>query len=176
MPKNRTNRPAALPGVRSRKRVADNPPLPTDVVFDPADLRLFIKYVPPSDLKPPRRALRKYSKRAMARMKRAISEFGFLVPIAADSRGRIIVGYSELKQLVLWKKHSAGMGSFYRSQHELIFVWKSGNAAHVNNFGLGETGRHRSNVWDYRGNAGFHRERNDDLVHAAAPLSPEPPP
>lgn len=381
MPKNRTNRPAALPGVRSRKRVADNPPLPTDVVFDPADLRLFIKYVPPSDLKPPRRALRKYSKRAMARMKRAISEFGFLVPIAADSRGRIIVGYrrwlaardvglklvpvievshlteeqlrmftildnklcedgewdlnelriefaelealcdqfdlniedtgfstaeidnqwlaatgekqeqaeddipevlciavtrpgdvwqmgshrlicgnslneqtferllgreraemvfsdapynlsaktisgkgkhqhgdfamasgemaapeftrflttsfdllakfsidgaiqfqcmdwrhmremldagysaySELKQLVLWKKHSAGMGSFYRSQHELIFVWKSGNAAHVNNFGLGETGRHRSNVWDYRGNAGFHRERNDELA------------
>jgi len=71
--------------------------------------------------------------------------------------------YSELKNLVVWKKHSAGMGSFYRSQHELVFVWKSGTAPHINNFGLGETGRHRSNVWEYRGNAGFHRERDDEL-------------
>lgn len=72
--------------------------------------------------------------------------------------------YTELKNLVVWKKHSAGMGSFYRSQHELIFVWKSGDAPHINNFGLGETGRHRSNVWEYRGNAGFHKERSDELA------------
>jgi hypothetical protein len=72
--------------------------------------------------------------------------------------------YSELKNLVVWKKHSAGMGSFYRSQHELVFVWKNGTAAHINNFGLGETGRHRSNVWEYRGNAGFHSERDDELA------------
>jgi DNA modification methylase len=75
--------------------------------------------------------------------------------------------YSELKNLVVWKKHSAGMGSFYRSQHELVFVWKSGSAAHINNFGLGATGRHRSNVWDYRGNAGFHSERDDELASHA---------
>jgi len=72
--------------------------------------------------------------------------------------------YSELKNLVVWKKHSAGMGSFYRSQHELVFVWKNGTAPHINNFGLGQTGRHRSNVWDYRGNAGFHSERDDELA------------
>ena len=71
--------------------------------------------------------------------------------------------YTELKNLVVWTKHSAGMGSFYRSQHELIFVWKSGTASHINNFGLGKTGRYRSNCWEYRGNSGFHRERDDEL-------------
>ena len=75
--------------------------------------------------------------------------------------------YTELKNLVVWKKHSAGMGSFYRSHHELVFVWKNGSAPHINNFGLGETGRYRSNVWDYRGNAGFHGERSDELASHA---------
>jgi len=59
--------------------------------------------------------------------------------------------YSELKNLCVWNKTNAGMGSFYRSKHELVFVWKSGTAAHVNNFELGQHGRHRSNVWDYPG-------------------------
>jgi DNA modification methylase len=59
--------------------------------------------------------------------------------------------YSELKNLCVWNKTNAGMGSFYRSKHELVFVWKSGTAAHVNNFELGQHGRHRSNVWDYAG-------------------------
>ncbi len=72
--------------------------------------------------------------------------------------------YTELKNLVVWAKPSAGMGSFYRSQHELIFVWKNGIAPHVNNFGLGETGRYRSNLWSYQGNSGFHRDRNEELA------------
>lgn len=72
--------------------------------------------------------------------------------------------YTELKNLVVWSKHSAGMGAFYRSQHELLFVWKSGTAPHTNNFGLGQTGRYRTNVWQYKGNAGFHRERNEELA------------
>jgi len=59
--------------------------------------------------------------------------------------------YSELKNLVVWSKTNAGMGSFYRSKHELVFVWKVGAAAHVNNFELGQHGRHRTNVWDYAG-------------------------
>ena len=59
--------------------------------------------------------------------------------------------YSELKNLCVWNKNNAGMGSFYRSKHELVFVWKSGTAAHVNNFELGQHGRSRSNVWDYAG-------------------------
>ena len=63
--------------------------------------------------------------------------------------GRAI--YSELKNLCVWNKTNAGMGSFYRSKHELVFVWKAGTAAHINNFELGQHGRHRSNVWDYAG-------------------------
>jgi DNA modification methylase len=57
--------------------------------------------------------------------------------------------YSELKNLCVWNKTHPGMGSFYRSKHELIFVWKSGTAVHTNNFHLGQHGRHRTNVWDY---------------------------
>jgi DNA modification methylase len=59
--------------------------------------------------------------------------------------------YSELKNLCVWNKSNAGMGTFYRSKHELIYVWKSGTAAHVNNFELGQHGRYRTNVWDYPG-------------------------
>jgi DNA modification methylase len=59
--------------------------------------------------------------------------------------------YPELKNLAVWNKTNGGMGSFYRSKHELIFVWKSGKTAHVNNFELGQHGRHRTNVWDYAG-------------------------
>jgi DNA methylase len=59
--------------------------------------------------------------------------------------------YSELKNLVVWNKSNAGMGTFYRSKHELVFVWKLGTSPHVNNFELGQHGRYRSNVWDYAG-------------------------
>jgi ParB-like chromosome segregation protein Spo0J len=57
--------------------------------------------------------------------------------------------YGELKNLCVWNKSNAGMGSLYRSKHELIFVFKVGRGAHVNNIGLGRYGRHRTNVWDY---------------------------
>jgi DNA modification methylase len=57
--------------------------------------------------------------------------------------------YREFKNLVIWNKPNAGLGTFYRSKHELIFVFKSGTAAHLNNFGLGGDGRYRTNVWDY---------------------------
>jgi DNA modification methylase len=59
--------------------------------------------------------------------------------------------YTELKNLCVWTKTNAGMGTFYRSQHELVFVWKSGDAPHLNNFELGQHGRSRSNVWHYAG-------------------------
>jgi hypothetical protein len=59
--------------------------------------------------------------------------------------------YSELKNLCVWNKTNAGMGSFYRSKHELVFVWKNGSAPHINTFELGQHGRSRSNVWDYAG-------------------------
>jgi len=59
--------------------------------------------------------------------------------------------FSELKNLCVWNKGAGGMGSFYRSQHELVFVFKVGSGPHTNSFGLGETGRYRTNVWDYAG-------------------------
>ena len=57
--------------------------------------------------------------------------------------------YSELKNFCVWNKSNAGMGSFYRGKHEMILSFKNGKAPHINNFGLGERGRYRSNVWDY---------------------------
>ena len=57
--------------------------------------------------------------------------------------------YSELKNLCVWTKDLPGMGNFYRSQHELIFVWKNGKEKNINNFELGQFGRNRSNVWQY---------------------------
>lgn len=72
--------------------------------------------------------------------------------------------YTEFKNLCVWTKDNAGMGSFYRSQHELVFVWKSGEASHINNFGLGETGRWRSNVWRYAGRNSFGKDRDEALA------------
>lgn len=57
--------------------------------------------------------------------------------------------YSELKNLCVWNKSNAGMGSLYRSKHELIFVYKVGTGRHINNVALGRYGRNRTNVWDY---------------------------
>lgn len=71
--------------------------------------------------------------------------------------------FTELKNLVVWNKTNAGMGSFYRSKHELIFVFKEGTAPHINNFGLGGEGRPRNNVWDYAGTSSFGDEREHDL-------------
>jgi DNA modification methylase len=57
----------------------------------------------------------------------------------------------EFKNLCVWAKDNGGMGTFYRSQHELVFVFKNGTKPHINNFGLGEKGRYRTNVWEYPG-------------------------
>ncbi len=59
--------------------------------------------------------------------------------------------FGKLRQLCVWGKDNAGMGTFYRSQHELIFAFKHGKAPHINNFELGQHGRYRSNVWSYPG-------------------------
>jgi DNA modification methylase len=72
--------------------------------------------------------------------------------------------YAELKNLCVWNKTNAGMGSFYRSKHELVFVWKSGTAAHVNNFELGQHGRYRTNVWDYAGVNTIRPDRLEELA------------
>jgi DNA modification methylase len=72
--------------------------------------------------------------------------------------------YDELKNLCVWTKDNGGMGSFYRSQHELVFVFKVGTAAHVNTIELGSHGRYRTNVWAYRGENTFHPSRLEDLA------------
>jgi len=72
--------------------------------------------------------------------------------------------YHELKNICVWNKSNAGMGSFYRSQHELVLVWKNGTQPHVNNFELGQFGRSRTNIWNYAGVNSFKRERAAELA------------
>jgi DNA modification methylase len=72
--------------------------------------------------------------------------------------------FSELKNLCIWNKTNGGMGSFYRSKHELIFVFKIGSAPLLNTFGLGDTGRYRTNVWDYPGVNSFRAGRLEELA------------
>jgi len=59
--------------------------------------------------------------------------------------------FGQPRQLCVWAKDNAGMGTFYRSQHELVFVFKKGDIPHINNFELGQHGRYRTNVWNYPG-------------------------
>ena len=72
--------------------------------------------------------------------------------------------FSELKNLCIWNKNNGGMGTFYRSKHELVFVFKVGTAPHTNSFGLGDTGRYRTNVWDYAGVNTLKPGRMDELA------------
>jgi DNA modification methylase len=72
--------------------------------------------------------------------------------------------YSNIKQLAVWAKNNGGMGTFYRNQHELVLIYKNGSAPHINNFGLGETGRYRTNVWNYAGVNTFGRHRDEELA------------
>ncbi len=66
--------------------------------------------------------------------------------------------------LCVWAKSNAGMGSLYRSQHELVAVFRKGKRPHVNNVELGRNGRHRSNVWNYAGVNSFSAERDEALA------------
>lgn len=72
--------------------------------------------------------------------------------------------YTELKNLIVWVKDNGGMGSFYRSRHELIFAFKTGTAPHHNSFELGQHGRYRTNVWEYRGVNTLKAGRLDELT------------
>lgn len=72
--------------------------------------------------------------------------------------------FQELKNLCVWNKTNGGMGSFYRSKHELVFVFKIGDALHTNTFELGQSGRYRTNVWDYAGMSSVGAERDVALA------------
>jgi DNA modification methylase len=77
--------------------------------------------------------------------------------------------YAELKNLCVWNKTNAGMGSLYRSKHELVFVFKKGTAPHINNIELGRFGRNRTNIWDYPGQNIFNGTAKSKLsLHPTA--------
>ena len=71
--------------------------------------------------------------------------------------------YAALKNICVWAKTNAGMGSLYRSQHELVAVFKSGTAPHINNVELGKHGRYRTNLWTFAGANAFGAARDADL-------------
>lgn len=72
--------------------------------------------------------------------------------------------YEELKNICVWNKSNGGMGSLYRSKHELIAVFKNGKEPHVNNIELGKHGRNRTNVWDYAGQTSIGSKRDKELA------------
>jgi DNA modification methylase len=78
--------------------------------------------------------------------------------------------FTELKNLCVWNKDNAGMGSLYRSKHELVFVFKAGTAAHINNVKLGSKGRYRSNVWDYAGVNSFSGRADLEMHPTVKPV------
>jgi DNA modification methylase len=77
--------------------------------------------------------------------------------------------YGELKNLCVWVKGNGGMGALYRSEHELVFVFKHGRSGHRNNVQLGQFGRNRSNVWRYPGANSFARCREEGNLLALHP-------
>lgn len=91
---------------------------------------------------------------------------GFIFMDWRHMRELLIAGavvYDEFKNLCVWNKNNGGMGSFYRSKHELVFVYKIGSAPHVNNILLGKHGRNRTNVWNYAGVNSLRPERLEEL-------------
>ena len=74
------------------------------------------------------------------------------------------LAFTEFKNLIVWNKSNGGMGAFYRSKHELIFAFKQGVSPHTNSFGLGQTGRYRTNVWDYAGISSIGASRAEELA------------
>ena len=79
--------------------------------------------------------------------------------------------YTELKNLCVWNKTNGGMGSLYRSKHELVFVFKHGKKPHVNNIELGKNGRYRTNVWDYAGVNTFGTAKDLEMHPTVKPVA-----
>jgi DNA modification methylase len=77
--------------------------------------------------------------------------------------------YDAFLNLCVWTKNNGGMGSFYRSQHELIFVFRNGKGQHRNNVQLGQYGRNRTNVWEYPGVSTFSKQADENNLLALHP-------
>ena len=72
--------------------------------------------------------------------------------------------YGELLNICVWNKNNAGMGSLYRWKHEMVFVYRVGDAAHTNAVELGRHGRNRTNAWDYASVNSLNGSRREDLA------------
>lgn len=72
--------------------------------------------------------------------------------------------YDDLLNICVWNKSNAGMGSLYRSKHEMVFVYRVGKGPHTNNVELGKHGRNRTNVWEYASVNSMKGSRRDDLA------------
>jgi hypothetical protein len=72
--------------------------------------------------------------------------------------------YDDLLNICVWNKSNAGMGSLYRSKHEMVFVYRVGDAPHANMVELGRHGRNRTNVWDYPSVNSMTGSRREDLA------------
>ena len=122
---------------------------------------------------------RTHPKRQLEQIAASIRAFGFANPILIDAEGRIIAGHGrllaaksigmaeadgELLNLCVWNKSNAGMGSLYRSKHELVCVYRVGKAPHFNAVELGRHGRNRTNVWDYASVNSMAGSRREDLA------------
>jgi DNA modification methylase len=79
--------------------------------------------------------------------------------------------YTQLLNLCVWAKSNGGMGSFYRSAHELVFLFKNGTGSHRNNIQLGKFGRNRTNVWNYPGANSFSRSDSEGNLLALHPTT-----
>ena len=107
---------------------------------------------------------------AMCRQMAAFSRSGSLHFIFMDWRSIAdLIGageehYTDLVNLIVWVKSNGGMGTLYRSQHELAVLFKKGNRPHRNNVALGANGRYRTNVWQYPGMTSFSAERDASLA------------
>src|SRR5438874_2711268 len=110
---------------------------------------------------------RKMTMRVIAREETGRGAEKLLIQIAPLAAGR--EAYSELKNLCVWVKDNGGMGSLYRSQHELVFVFKHGRSGHRNNVQLGQFGRNRSNIWRYPGANSFARGGEEGNLLALHP-------
>ena len=141
-------------------------------------------------LKPYDKNARRHSRAQVRQTADSIRRFGFTNPVLISDDGAIVAGHSrvmaanelgmdwrhlrevseageaafaKLRNLYVWNKTNGGMGTSYRSKHELIFVFKIDTAPHTNSFGLGESGRYRTNVWDYPGFGNQGAQRSEAL-------------
>jgi DNA modification methylase len=117
---------------------------------------------------------RQFLTRALGRVA-ASSRIPAVIYVCIDWRhmGEVLAAGSaahlDLLNVCVWTKDNAGMGSLYRSQHELVFVFRNGKASHRNNIQLGRFGRSRSNVWNYPGANTFARQTSEGNLLALHP-------